>query len=89
MGLGPENNPEVHLLGAFKWRWSTWSGFLQPLAGSLKVKGEIITVEMINKDFFLLFDGHNLMCSLKCAKLLRQISSLSLNMDEVLKWAVL
>lgn len=67
MGLGPESNPGVHLVGAVKWWWSTWSGFPQPVAGSLKEKVEIIPTVAINKQhFFLPLDGWSLMCSLKC-----------------------
>lgn len=49
MGLGPESNPEVHLVGAIKWLQSIWSSFLQPSAGSLEEKVEIIPMVVINK----------------------------------------
>lgn len=49
MGLGPESNSEVHLVGAIKWLQSIWSSFLQPSAGSLEEKVEIIPMVVINK----------------------------------------
>lgn len=67
--LGPENNPEVHLVRAIKWLWSTWSGFPQPPAGSFKEKVEISPVAATNKQhFFLPLGGWSSMCSLKCGE---------------------